>query len=56
MKATSASETDTNWPTPVRVRTRSAASSPSAAVSPVAMSHAGSTWFVGRLPPRGPVA
>ena len=55
MNATSASDTDDELADarcgcgPARRR-----AARRAAVSPVAMSHAGSTWFVGRLPPAGP--
>ena len=56
MNATSASEIFTSWPSPVTRRCRSAASSPITALSPVAMSHAGSAWFTGNDEPTGPVA
>ena len=55
-KATSVRETLTSWPSLKRVRYRSAAKRPTAAVRPVAVSQAGSTWLVGIIEPEGPVA
>ena len=56
VNATSASEIFTSWPSPVACRWRSAASMPITALSPVAMSHAGSALFTGNSEPTGPVA
>ena len=56
VNATSASDSEMNWPSPVVRRCRSAARSPMAALRPVAMSHAGSAWFTGSSEPTGPVA
>ena len=56
VKATSASDNFTSCPSPVTRRWRSAASTPITALSPVAMSHAGSALFTGNSEPTGPVA
>ena len=53
-KATSASDRLTCWPTPVRVRWRSAARRPVAAVMPVAMSHAGTALISAPGVPKTP--
>jgi hypothetical protein len=56
VNATSASEIFTSCPSPVMLRLRSAARIPMTALSPVAMSHAGSALFTGNSEPTGPVA